>query len=66
MRAHVEIRCIARTMEEIRETLTTKWCELVEDDTASLPSEAEITIKQTDNNPDALFYVATLIARTKI
>jgi len=65
VRLHIEMKCTGRTFEEIQESLTSKWCEFIQDQSATIPLDSEVFVSQPEDDPDSAFYVAKLIARVK-
>jgi len=66
MRLNVQMQTTGRTLEELTESLHTKWRNFVDDQVASLPIDSEIYVHQPDENPDTEFYTATFTARVKL
>lgn len=65
MRLNVEISATGRTLDELTESLHTKWCEFVGDYAAVLPNDSEVFVTQLGEDPDTELYKARFIARTK-
>jgi hypothetical protein len=66
MRLNVQMQTTGRTLQELTDSLTSKWCNFVDDQTAPLPVDSEIYVHQPGENPDTEFYTATFTARVKL
>ncbi len=66
VRLNVQMQATGRTLDELTESLHTKWCNFVEDQTAFLPVDSEIYVHQPGENPDTEFYTAMFTARVKL